>query len=106
MDLEELLERKFGLRQVIIAYASIDSVQSAQQGHLCLHFYDIEGEEIKGPLRSRVFGLEAEHIKKIPTTIGMVYERGEHSAILGALRGHWINVLITDQFTAQSLVMT
>ena len=80
--------------------------QRGAVGHLCLHFYDIEGEEIKGPLRSRVFGLEAEHIKKIPTTIGMVYERGEHSAILGALRGHWINVLITDQFTAQSLVMT
>jgi DNA-binding transcriptional regulator LsrR (DeoR family) len=80
--------------------------QRGAVGHLCLHFYDIEGEEIKGPLRSRVFGLETAHIKRIPTTIGIVYERGEHSAILGALRGHWINVLITDQFTAQSLVMT
>jgi len=35
--------------------------------------------------------------------VGIAGGKHKLSAILGALRGGWINVLITDQFTAQAI---
>jgi DNA-binding transcriptional regulator LsrR (DeoR family) len=46
-----------------------------------------------------------EHLKKIPRAIGIAGGKPKFRAILGALRGRWINVLITDQFTAKRLTM-
>jgi DNA-binding transcriptional regulator LsrR (DeoR family) len=36
---------------------------------------------------------------------GIACGKRKREAILGALRGRWINVLVTDQFTAESLAM-
>jgi DNA-binding transcriptional regulator LsrR (DeoR family) len=74
-------------------------------GNICLHFYNDRGEEIKDALSNRVFGLRPEQLRSIPLVVGVACGRRKSHAILGALRGRWINVLITDQFTAESLVM-
>ena len=37
--------------------------------------------------------------------VGVACGERKHQAILGALRGRWIKVLVTDQITAESLVM-
>jgi hypothetical protein len=55
---------------------------------------------------NRVLGLKLERLKSIPTVVGVACGKRKREAILGALRGQWINVLVTDQFTAESLVMT
>jgi DNA-binding transcriptional regulator LsrR (DeoR family) len=73
-------------------------------GHLCLRFYDARGEEIKNPLHARVFGLELAQLKSIPSVVGVAGGKRKHQAILGALRGEWINVLITDQFSAEAIL--
>lgn len=73
-------------------------------GNICLRFYDVRGEEIENPLSARVFGLESVQLKSIPRVVGIAGGKRNRQAILGALRGHWINVLITDQFSAEALV--
>jgi len=85
VDLEELLEQKFGLPQAIIARALNDSEESAQRavgsgntfsteelqslevkgaaGNICLRFYNANGEEIENAFSSRVLGLELRRLK-------------------------------------------
>jgi DNA-binding transcriptional regulator LsrR (DeoR family) len=46
-----------------------------------------------------------EQLKKIPRVVGMAGGKQRFPAILGALRGGWINILITDQFSAKRLTM-
>jgi DNA-binding transcriptional regulator LsrR (DeoR family) len=74
-------------------------------GNICLRSYDSGGIEIREPLGERVVGLAFEQLKKIPRAVGMAGGKQRLPAILGALQGRWINILITDQFTAKRLTM-
>jgi len=74
-------------------------------GTICLRPFDADGFEVCESLGDRVVGVALEQLKKIPRTVGMAGGKQKFPAILGALRGHWINVLITDQFTAKRLTM-
>jgi DNA-binding transcriptional regulator LsrR (DeoR family) len=73
-------------------------------GSICLRFYNGYGEEIESPFKAQVFGLELAQLKSIPRIVGIAGGKRRREAILGALRGHWINVLITDQFSAEALL--
>jgi DNA-binding transcriptional regulator LsrR (DeoR family) len=89
---------------------STEELQSLEEkgavGNICLRFYNANGEEIRDALGSnRVFGLKLERLKSIPMVVGIACGKRKRQAILGALRGRWINVLVTDQFTAESLAM-
>jgi DNA-binding transcriptional regulator LsrR (DeoR family) len=74
-------------------------------GNIGLRFYNVNGEEIKDALSRRVFGMELERLKSIPMVVGIACGMRKRQAILGALRGGWIKVWITDQFTAESLAV-
>jgi DNA-binding transcriptional regulator LsrR (DeoR family) len=74
-------------------------------GAICLRYYDVNGLEIRESLGDRVVGVALEQLKKIPRAVGMAGGKQRFPAILGALRGRWINILITDQFTAKRLTM-
>jgi DNA-binding transcriptional regulator LsrR (DeoR family) len=50
-----------------------------------------------------VFGLELARLKSIPSVVGIAGGKRKHQAML-ALRGRWVNILITDQFSAEALV--
>lgn len=76
----------------------------AAVGHICLRFYNAVGGEIENPLRSTVFGVEVGHLKSIPSVVGIAGGKRKHQAILGALRGEWVDVLITDQFSAEAIL--
>jgi DNA-binding transcriptional regulator LsrR (DeoR family) len=89
---------------------SIEERQSLEDrgavGNICLRFYNASGEEITDALGSKqVLGLKLERLKSIPMVVGIACGKQKRQAILGALRGGWINVLVTDQFTAESLAM-
>jgi DNA-binding transcriptional regulator LsrR (DeoR family) len=73
-------------------------------GNICLRFFDTRGEEIADPLGFRVFGMELARLKSIPSVVGIAGGKKKYQAILGALRGRWLKVLITDQFSAETLV--
>jgi DNA-binding transcriptional regulator LsrR (DeoR family) len=74
-------------------------------GAICLRCYDASGIEIRESFGERVIGVALEQLKKIPRVVGMAGGEQRFPAILGALRGRWINILITDQFSAKRLTM-
>jgi DNA-binding transcriptional regulator LsrR (DeoR family) len=73
-------------------------------GDICFRFFDAEGEPVKSPLMQRVIGIEPAALKRVNRVVGVAGGRRKTQAILAALRGRWINVLITDQRTAASLL--
>ena len=73
-------------------------------GDICFRYYDAAGAPIKSPLLQRVIGIEPALLKRVPRVVGVAGGRPKIPAILGALRGNWIDVLITDQRTAQALL--
>ena len=73
-------------------------------GNTCRRYYDINGKIINTSINSTVMGIEIEDLKKIPTVVAIAGGDEKVLAILGALRGGFLNVLITDDETASSLL--
>ena len=94
--------------------ASSGNVFSAQEleslrnlgavGDVCLRFFDADGAPIQTPLNDRVIGMELEQLRKVKRSVGIAGGKRKLAAIRGAVRGGFINILITDLFTAQELV--
>lgn len=72
-------------------------------GDICLRFFDREGVPVVTPLDQRVIGMTLDQFQHVKRTVGIAGGQRKHDAIRGALRGRWINVLITDRFTAEAL---
>jgi DNA-binding transcriptional regulator LsrR (DeoR family) len=75
-------------------------------GDICFRFYDINGREVNDSLSGRIIGIELPSLRRIPRSVALCGGKRKFSAILGALRGKWVNTLITDQYTAQRLLKT
>lgn len=59
---------------------------------------------VSSSLDQRVMGISAEQFFTIPRRIAVSGGDEKLDAVRGALRGGWINVLITDRTLAQQLV--
>lgn len=73
-------------------------------GDICFRYFDAHGEPVKSSLMQRVIGIELPALRRVRRIVGVAGGRRKVSAILAALRGHWINVLITDQRAAEALL--
>ncbi len=73
-------------------------------GDILLRFYDQNGDLVETGLEKRVISMSLEQLSKINRAIGVAGGSRKYAGILGALRGHWINILVTDHFTAERLV--
>jgi DNA-binding transcriptional regulator LsrR (DeoR family) len=78
--------------------------QNGAVGDICLRFFDANGKLVKGPLNNRVVSMNLEQLRKVNRAIAVAGAERKYHAILGALRGRWINILITDHCTAKRLV--
>ncbi len=72
-------------------------------GDIMSRYYDEFGKLVNSSLCQRVVGIPIEQLLGIDRRIGVAGGSNKFKAILGALRGAYINVLITDQITAQKL---
>jgi DNA-binding transcriptional regulator LsrR (DeoR family) len=73
-------------------------------GAICGRFYDINGNPCVTGWDRRVIGLTLEELSRVKHKVGIAIGREKREALLGALRGHFLNVLITDESTAQTLL--
>ena len=99
------LEPSFLLRQSGNAIAVEDSEalrQAGAVGDVCLRFFDSAGDHIS-TLDDRVIGIGVDAMRRIPRRVGVAGGPAKYAAIRAAIRGGWVNVLITDQHTAQQL---
>jgi len=72
-------------------------------GDICFRFFDADGRPLQSELDHRVLGITPERLRTIPRRIGVAGGDPKVPAIRAALRGGWINVLITDTASARRL---
>ena len=89
-------------------YLTPEEIEAARMagavGDICGRFYNIYGEPCKLEFDERTIGITLEDLRAIKRRIGVAGGRRKASAILGALRGRYINVLITDEVTAREVL--
>ena len=73
-------------------------------GDLCLRFFNRDGNPVQTALDNAVIGITLEQLRKVRRCIAVAGGTEKIAAIRGALRGGWINGLITDRWTAETLV--
>lgn len=73
-------------------------------GSLVGRFIDAHGTPVIGPLDGRTIGLPLEALRQVRTRIGVSGGFDKVPALLAALRGGYINVLVTDADTAEGIL--
>lgn len=73
-------------------------------GDVCSHFYDLNGDEIRTHITDRTISIPSEKLKRINYSIGVAESREKVPGIVGALNGHYVNVLITTKETAERIL--
>jgi deoxyribonucleoside regulator len=80
-------------RQVLVANGVV--------GDICGQHYSIEGKWLDIDINHRVIGIDLQTLAQIDTVIAVAGDIRKGDAILGALRGKFIDVLATDAKTAE-----
>ena len=70
-------------------------------GEIGAYVYDIEGNPCAQEYADRVVGLSLQELKRIPFVIGVAATAAKSLPLYGALRGGYLNTLITDEAAAQ-----
>ncbi|WP_161958452.1 sugar-binding transcriptional regulator [Ornithinimicrobium cavernae] len=70
-------------------------------GHLCGEHLDHRGNPLDHPINERVIGIGLEGLRQIPMVIGVAGGAEKGPAILAALRGGYLDVLVTDDAAAR-----
>ncbi|HCW46708.1 MAG TPA: DNA-binding transcriptional regulator, partial [Erwiniaceae bacterium] len=73
-------------------------------GDICLHYYDKDGAPVLADHEDPVIGMALDKMKKCPNVVALAGGADKVGAIKGALKGGYVDVLITDYHTARRLV--
>jgi DNA-binding transcriptional regulator LsrR (DeoR family) len=73
-------------------------------GDICSRFYDVNGNVVDTVLKDRTIAIDIEKLRDVKYSIGIASSPEKVSAIYGALKGNFINVLISDEETAKLLL--
>ncbi len=73
-------------------------------GHACGWHFDAAGRLLDTALHARVVGLPLAELRRIPCVIGVAGGPEKVTAIAGALRGGFLDVLVTDTTTARAVL--
>lgn len=73
-------------------------------GDICSRFIDVHGNIIRSEITDRTVAIELERLRELSYSIGVAESLNKVPSILGALRGKFINVLITDEVTAEEII--
>lgn len=73
-------------------------------GDIGFRFFDENGTPINDSLNTKVIGITLAEFQKIKKVIAVVEGQHKVESILGALKGKFIDVLITDELTASAII--
>jgi deoxyribonucleoside regulator len=79
-------------------------VAAGAVGDVCAIHFDQDGRLIHTPLTRRVVGIDSDHLSRIPRRLGIAGGQAKAPAILGALHSGLINILVTDDAVAATLL--
>lgn len=73
-------------------------------GDVCARYFDSAGNPVDAPFNDRLIGIEPDQLRTVERRIGVAGGIGKAAAVRGAVRGKWINILITDVEVARELL--
>jgi DNA-binding transcriptional regulator LsrR (DeoR family) len=79
-------------------------IQFGAVGNVGGLFFNIDGEPTAWEFQARSFTISRRDLMEVPVRIGIAGGLGKVKAILGALRGRYVNILITDDYTARGIL--
>ncbi len=78
--------------------------QKGAAGRICGFYFDREGNQLDTSLHDKIIGVSNNVFQKVPLRFAIVHDAEKVEATLGALRGRYINALITDSVTAAQVL--
>lgn len=73
-------------------------------GDMLGEWFDARGRIVSGATSSRRIGIDLEQLREMPHVVGVAGGRHKAEAVLGAIRGGYIKVLVTDENTAEEIL--
>jgi DNA-binding transcriptional regulator LsrR (DeoR family) len=73
-------------------------------GDICAHHFSIDGRILEIGINRRIVGISIEDMETIPRVVGVAGGKKKAETILGALRGGYVDVLITDEEAALNVL--
>lgn len=73
-------------------------------GHMSAQFFDAQGKLLDIDINQRVIGIGLEALKMVPEVVAIAGSKEKGRAILGALRGGYIDTLITDEQAGREIL--
>jgi dihydroxyacetone kinase-like protein len=73
-------------------------------GSIVGRFISARGEPVIGPMQDRTIGLDLDQLRRIPQRIAIAGGMDKVAAILAALRGGYVSVLVTDIATGRGIL--
>ncbi len=105
VGLGELRRGSTLLEAGVLAESQIQELRTkGAVGDIALRFFSENGAEVLGETDAQIVGLDLTAIKNIPRVIGVAGGRSKVTVVRAALAGKLIDVLITDDRTAGSLL--
>ncbi len=81
--------------------AELDAMAPA--GDICGRYFDIHGTAaVSDAVHNHVVGVDLEDLRRIPMVVGVTAGRVKAPGLVGALRGHFLDVLICDESAARA----
>ena len=77
---------------------------SGAVGDVYSHFFNIEGKTCDSKLSERIIAMPVKELLRVPYSIGIAGGELKAEAILGAIRGKYINILITDSNAGEKIL--
>jgi deoxyribonucleoside regulator len=91
-------------RAGLIQQGELDAIADIAVGDICGRFFDLQGREHTVAFSERIVGIELADLRNADFSIGVAGGSDKVAPLLGAIRGKLINVVITDEHTARSLL--
>lgn len=73
-------------------------------GEIGCRFYDSSGNQCRSEVDDRTISIPLADLRRIPTKIGVAAGQHKVPAIMGAIAGGYIDILVTDLITARELL--
>lgn len=88
----------------LIGIDELDALRGSAVGDICGRFFSLEGREVLTSFDERVVGVELQDLKNAAISIGVAGGADKVEPLIGALCGEYINVLISDERTVDSML--
>ena len=89
-----------------ITLEELDTIRKASAvGDVCAIYYEIDGSVAKVDFNTRRIGTSYKDLLNIETRLAIAGNPDKAEAVLGAIRGGFINALVTDKATAEKVLL-